>query len=120
MCAARYRGRMTGVREVFLDRWRRSMAEGDTQFTPEGIDATVRVLEKFEQSSKMAAGVKARLEDILHIAVMELDRLGGQNGIHGVFLETDEREELVPYLLRVVEDEGLDVRDDPTESYRPW
>jgi hypothetical protein len=43
------------------------------------------------------------------------------DGVHGSFLETDEREELVPYLLDVIARHGLDTQgEDPTEPYRNW
>lgn len=53
------------------------------------------------------------------LGAVVLDRLGGSNGVHGTFIETDEREELVLDLLDVVAAPGLDSgREDLTGSYR--
>ena len=72
-------------------------------------------------STRKAAGDNVALREILHRIVLELDGLGGEEGTYGCFLETDEREELVPHLLEVMRACGLDVGDDdPTEPYRRW
>lgn len=104
-----------------IDRWRTAIAEGDSCFTPGGIEAVDALLHDFERKAGAAAGRPDDLAQILRSTVMELDRIGGEHGQHGSFIDTDEREELVPFLLGVVAEHGLDLGDaDPTEAYRPW
>lgn len=108
--------------ESILRRWFSAWEEGDEQFTEDGVESVRRLLEKFEADAVLAKHNDASLLRILARTVRDLDVLGGSDGRHGCFIETDEREELVPYLLGVVRDCGLTLDDgeDPTESYRGW
>ncbi len=105
-----------------IDRWRSALEDGDTRFTSEGIDAVAALLARFEREASAASRSQDTLRVLLRDVVLELDRLGGSEGAHGCFLETDEREELVPCLLDVVVRCGWDLGDDddPTEPYRRW
>jgi hypothetical protein len=106
---------------LILDRWRAALADGDSHFTPSGIEAVDVVLRDFERQAASAAGRPDLLSQVLRATVLQLDRIGGEHGQHGSFIDTDEREELVPFLLGVVGEHGLDVGGaDPTEPYRPW
>jgi hypothetical protein len=106
---------------MIIERWRTSLSGGDTLFSAEGIAAVDERLNRFERDAAAASGDALRLSELLRELVLDLDRLGGEHGIYGTFLETDEREELVPYLIDVVEKEGLNTGgEDPTEAYRPW
>ncbi len=108
-------------RQSILERWRDAVTQGDTLFTGPGIDAVDRALADFEVAAAAATGNPEVLAEVLRGIVVELDRLGGLDGVHGSFLETDEREELVPYLLDVIARHGLDTQgEDPTEPYRNW
>lgn len=108
--------------DAVVERWRESLEEGDTRFTLEGIEAVASTLVRFERGALSARRSQEVLRKLLRETVLELDRLGGSEGVHGCFLETDEREELVPYLLDVVVRCGLDLGDDtdPTDAYRRW
>jgi hypothetical protein len=109
------------ARDAILRRWREAMVSGDSLFTAEGIAAVERALVRFEADAAAAGGSPESLAESLRAVVLELDRLGGLDGIHGSFLETDEREELVPYLLGVVAEHGLHADgEDLTEPYRLW
>ena len=103
-------------------RWREAIRDGDSQFSSDGVDAVVQVLTEFEVRATAAAQDTVALLTILRETVHELACLGGLEGRYGCFLETDEREELVPFLLDIVGECGLALEDgeDPTESYRMW
>lgn len=109
------------ARDAILRRWREAMASGDSLFTAEGIAAVESALVRFEADAAAAGDSPESLAESLRAAVLELDRLGGLDGLHGNFLETEEREELVPYLLGVVAEHGLHADgEDLTEPYRLW
>lgn len=105
-----------------VDRWRTAMKDGDVQFSSDGIDAVVGALLEFERRARSARLDVATLQATLRQTVLELACIGGLEGRYGCFLETDEREELVPYLLDIVQDCGWAIEDgeDPTEPYRTW
>jgi hypothetical protein len=108
-------------RDGILSRWRSALAQGDSQFTQEGIDAVECELSAFEGRAMEARGQQQALRAVLRRTVLALEHLGGAQGTFGCFLETDEREELVPYLLGIVSDCGLvSDQEDPTEPYRNW
>jgi len=108
--------------ESILRRWIAAREEGDEQFTEDGIESVRRVLERFEADAHVAKNNDDSILRVLSKTVWDLGVLGGSDGRYGCFIETDEREELVPYLLGVVRDCGLTLEEseDPTESYRRW
>ncbi len=108
-------------RSLIIGRWRTALEDGDLHFSSRGIDAVDALLCDFENSAAAADRQPDALLNILRSTVMELDAMGGEHGRFGTFIDTDEREELVPYLLSVVGDSGLNLDDgDPTAAYRPW
>lgn len=94
--------------------WRARMKAGDPRFTKAKIDAAEKALKAFVAA--VADDPKGALEDV----VRALNALGGYEGKHGNFIETEEREELVPFLLAKARAAGLRAKGDPTEKLREW
>lgn len=94
--------------------WRARMKAGDTRFTKAKIDAVEKALKVFVAA--VAADPKGALDEV----VRALNGLGGYEGKLGNFIETEEREELVPFLLERARAAGLRAKEDPTEPLRTW
>jgi hypothetical protein len=87
-------------------RWREDMADGDDNFTEEGIVAV--------EDEKVLEAMKA--------AVLSLNEIGGLDGRFESLVETSEREELCEYLFAVARNSGLVLApgEDPTYEWRDW
>lgn len=96
------------------DAWRARMKAGDASFTEAKIAAAEKVLRAFID------GVDADPNGALGAAVKGLNAIGGFDGSMGNFIETTEREELVPFLLGAARAAGAKGKGDLTEDLREW
>ncbi|MBK6518560.1 MAG: hypothetical protein IPM79_24340 [Polyangiaceae bacterium] len=101
--------------------WREDLAEGGSSLTEEQIAAVDAILDQFV-SRLEGSRDRAQILQVLHETVNALNESGGLHGRLGNFIETDEREDLVPFLLEEAKRAGLALKpgEDPTAAWREW
>ena len=99
--------------------WKRRMADGDTNFTTAGIQATATLIQEYLKTVADHASKKkaANIHNSVKRVVLALNKI---NEKHDGFIETVEREELCVFLDEVVRMTGLEVVGDLTEEWRDW
>ncbi|WP_156909614.1 hypothetical protein [Ottowia thiooxydans] len=104
-----------------LHHWRQRMAEGDSAFSDANLQLTADEINALFASVGQAVEKRSpkQIINALKKTVKNLNRLNRRNG-H--FIETTEREELVPYLQMILRDTGLQFEDgfDVTLEWRDW
>jgi hypothetical protein len=94
---------------------------GDQYFTEENLAASHNVLDAFLAEVETAASKKSptKLLAAVKNVVNALNKLTKKMAN---FIETNEREELVPYIHHVVKTAGLQIPDalDLTQEWRDW
>jgi len=100
------------------------MADGDDNFTEEGIVAVEDTLRSY--AARLASfGPAAPAEKVLEAmkaTVRSLNEIGGLGGRFEGLIETSEREELCEYLFAMARNAGLALApgEDPTFEWRDW
>lgn len=111
---------MMETAQSIAERWRERMRDGDSSFTEESVAAVEAELARFLRALRAAqpGQVAAELERV----VESLNEIGGISGRFPDLIETEEREELVPFLLDAARDAGMEIPpgEDPTEAWRLW
>ncbi len=101
--------------------WRKRQADGDDLFTDANLSASQQILDVFLTKVSGAATKKspAQLLAAIKNVVKALNKLTKKMAN---FIETNEREELVPYIHHVVKTAGLQLPDnlDLTLEWRDW
>lgn len=101
--------------------WHGRMLDGDKQFSAQKLDESHLILDAFLQNAQTAAAAKnpKALYKSIETVVKAFNKL---NQLNQYFIETDEREELAPYILNVAKAAGLqfDSALDLTETWRGW
>lgn len=109
--------------ETLLESWERQFAEGEARFCPQAIDEIRAAFFTYQRGLDVVReNAQAQLLAKVEGLVAELNAIGGLDGRHRSLLETDEREELVPLILRMARQAGLELKpdDDPTAATRSW
>ena len=105
--------------------WHTYRRDGDQRFKLEAISAVedaVRAYERALVGLSHESPPQDELRDAVRTVVLALNSIGGLDGRYGNFIETDDREILLPLLLQMASERGLDLApgEDPTASYRLW
>jgi hypothetical protein len=104
-----------------VHRWRERMHDGDATFDENNLALADAEIAAFIEKIRLAVGKKSptQIVNALKDCVKRLNRLSRK---HGHFIETSEREELVPYLNAIVSATGLQFEEgfDPTFEWREW
>lgn len=110
------------VASTITQNWARLQADGDSRISNEAIACLSRILELYEKDIRAIHGDKERAQHCLLSAVRSLNALGGLEGQYGNIIETDDRELLVPWMIALAKEGGLEVREgeDPTFDERTW
>lgn len=99
--------------------WRERMEDGDDMFTLENISAAEIALDDF-LAKIQGLNENASKEKMLTFVKEIVLKFNELNKQYDYFIDTTEREELVEYILSVVELAGLETKGDITEDWREW
>lgn len=103
-------------------KWRERMVEyGDDLFTPERLDLSDKILDKYITQIIQLQGVpeQEKIMKLVEEIVVSFNQLNEENDY---FIETMEREELFEFIDKVARLAGLEVEEgqDITEEWREW
>jgi hypothetical protein len=111
---------MSASDKLPMARWREVLSRGDDDlFTEEGINEAEAALRVFAEALAAAEDDQDALSAVRSL-VVELNGLGGMDGRHGNFIETEEREELCHYIDVTLAKHGYEFEGDITEQWRDW
>jgi hypothetical protein len=108
-----------------IESWHQLHVAGDARCSPEAIAAVKEAVAQFDEAlagTPEQGETRNSILSALRQVVFRLNEIGGLEGSYGSFIETDDREVLVPLLLEKARAAGLQLRpgDDPTSADRTW